>query len=65
MDKIDNGSELECSPSYIKNGNKLRITCEMDVIRAFLLPYIFECVNLYFINWRHLWILKNVKFHLI
>ena len=30
MDKIDNGSELECSPSYIKNGNKLRITCAMD-----------------------------------
>lgn len=30
MDKIDNGSKLECSPSYIKNGNKLRIACEMD-----------------------------------
>lgn len=29
MDKIDNGSKLECSPSYVKNGNKLRITCEM------------------------------------
>lgn len=30
MDKIDKGSELECSSSYIKNGNKLRITCGMS-----------------------------------